>query len=139
MDSSAQKKMQETYQAATGTGWVVFAAIMLMISGVFHVIDGISALANSRYLSDDGLFANLDFWGVVWLIIGGLALFAGYAILGGSESGRIIGIAVASLSLVAQLMFILSNPWWSLVVITIDFIILYALIVKAEPVRTAQL
>jgi hypothetical protein len=132
MESSAQQRMQDTYRSATGTGWVVFAAIMFMISGVFHVVDGIAALANSRYVDDIPLFANLDFWGVVWLIIGGLALFAGYAILAGSETGRIIGIALASLSLITQLMFIEANPWWAIVVITIDFIILYALIVKAE-------
>jgi hypothetical protein len=133
MESSAQQKMQDTYEAATGTGWVVFAAIMFMISGIFHVVDGIAALANSRYLADIPLFANLEFWGVVWLIIGGLAIFAGYAILGGSEAGRLIGVGLASLSLITQLMFIAANPWWSITVIAIDFLILYALIVKAEP------
>jgi hypothetical protein len=130
--SSAENRMQDTYRAATGTGWITFAAIMFLISGIFHVIDGIAALANSDYLLNEIFFANLEFWGVVWLIIGGLALYAAWAILARSEAGRIIGIGLASLSIITQLMFIAANPWWAIVVITIDFFILYALIVRGD-------
>jgi predicted ABC-type sugar transport system permease subunit len=137
MESSAQQKMQDTYKAATGTGWTVFAAIMFLISGVFHVVDGIAALAKSDYLANTQLFANIEFWGVVWLIIGGLALFTGYGLLTGSEVARLIGVGLASLSIITQLMFINANVWWALVVIAIDFMILYALIVKAESAQPA--
>jgi hypothetical protein len=125
-------QLQQTYKAATGTGWITFAAIMFLVSGTFHVIDGIAALSKSHYFADDGLFANLDFWGVVWIIIGALALFAGYGLLSGMESARVIGIALAGLSILSQLLFVYAVPWWSLVVIAIDFMILYALIVKAD-------
>jgi hypothetical protein len=125
-------QLQQTYRAATGTGWITFAAIMFLVSGTFHIIDGIAALSKSHYFADDGLFANLDFWGVVWIIIGGLALFVGYGLLSAMESARIIGIGLAGLSILSQLLFVYAVPWWSLVVIAIDFMILYALIVKAD-------
>jgi hypothetical protein len=130
-------KMQDTYKAATGTGWITFAAILFLITGTFHVIDGISALSKAHVFSQrqfgggEGLFANLTFWGIVLLIIGGLALYAGYALLSGS-GGRGVGIFLASLGIIAQLMFITAQPWWALVMIAMWFMIIYALIVRGE-------
>ena len=126
------ENVQDTYKAATGTGWVTFAAILFLISGTFHVIDGIAALAKNDQLSKNGeLFANLTFWGVVWLIIGGLALYAGYALLSGS-GGRAVGIFLASVAIIGQLMFLNANPFWALIMIAMWFMILYALIVQGK-------
>jgi hypothetical protein len=118
-------------KAAVGTGWATFAGVFFLIAGTFHVIDGIAALSKSNYLSQTVLFANIEFWGVVLLIVGGLGIFAGYAILSAQESGRVIGIALASLGIIVQLLF-LSQPNWSLVMIAVYIMILYALIVKGE-------
>ncbi len=137
MDSSAQQRMPKPYDPALGSGWTVFAAVIFLVHGVFYVVDGFAAIFNSHYFTDDGLFANLDFWGVVWIILGCLAIYTFYALLSGLESGRIIGIFLASLSLFTQLLFIYGNPW-SLVVIAIDLVLLYALIVKTEPTEPGQ-
>ena len=120
-----------TAKAAMGTGWAAFAGVFFLIAGTFHVIDGISALSKSNYLSETVLFANIEFWGVVLLIVGGLGIFAGWAILSGQESGRVIGIVLASLGIIVQLMF-LSQPTWSLVMVAVYMIILYGLIVKGH-------
>ena len=126
------ENVQDTYKAATGTGWVTFAAILFLISGTFHIIDGIAALAKNNQLSEHGqLFFNLQFWGVVWLIVGALALYAGYALLSGS-GGRAVGIFLASLGIIGQLMFVNAYPLWALIMISVWFMIIYALIVKGE-------
>ena len=78
------------------------------------------------------LFANLEFWGVVLLIVGGLGMFAGYAILSRQEVRRVLGIALASLGIVVQLMFANANVTWALVMIAVYMAILYGLIVKGE-------
>jgi hypothetical protein len=130
----AEARMQDTYAAATGTGWVTFAAILFLITGTFHIIDGIAALskANEFHYGSKGLFANLTFWGIVLLIIGGLALYAGYALLSRTGGGRSIGIFLASLGIIGQLLFLSAQPWWALVMITLWIIIIYALIVQGE-------
>jgi hypothetical protein len=128
----AEARMQDTYTAATGTGWVTFAAILFLITGTFHIIDGISALSKAHVYGDKGLFANLTFWGIVLLVIGGLALYAGYALLSRTGGGRSIGIFLASLGIIAQLMFLSANPFWSLILIGMWFMIIYALIVQGE-------
>jgi hypothetical protein len=48
-----------TARAATGTGWATFAGVFFLVAGTFHVIEGIAALSNSRYLVAQVLFANL--------------------------------------------------------------------------------
>jgi hypothetical protein len=130
LTDNVEARMQDTYKAATGTGWTTFAAIMFMISGVFHIIDGIAALAKNNQLGHYQLFWNLTFWGVVWLVVGALALYVGYALLSGSGAGRGIGIFLASLGIIAQLMFVNTNTSWALVMIAIWFMVIYALIVK---------
>jgi len=121
-----------TARAATGTGWATFAGVFFLVAGTFHVIEGIAALSKSRYLFSQVLFANLEFWGVVLLIVGGLGIFAGYAILSRQEIGRVLGIALASLGIVVQLMFANTNVTWALVMIAVYMAILYGLIVKGE-------
>ncbi len=121
-----------TARAATGTGWATFAGVFFLVAGTFQVIEGIAALSKSRYLVAQVLFANLEFWGVVLLIVGGLGIFAGYAILSRQEVGRVLGIALASLGIVVQLMFANTNATWALVMIAVYIAILYGLIVKGE-------
>jgi hypothetical protein len=121
-----------TARAATGTGWATFAGVFFVVAGTFHVIEGIAALASSRYLVPQVLFANLEFWGVLLLVLGGLGVFAGYAILSLQETGRVLGIGLASVGIVVQLMFINANAWWGLVMIALYMAILYGLIVKGE-------
>ena len=123
-----------TAKAATGTGWAAFAGVFFLIVGTFHVIDGIAALSKSRYVSGGVLFANIEFWGVVLLIVGGLGIFAGWAILSGQETGRVIGIALASVGILVQLMFANANQTWAFVMIAFYAIILYGLIAKGDEV-----
>jgi hypothetical protein len=121
-----------TARAATGTGWAAFAGVFFLVAGTFQVIEGIAALSKSRYLFAQVLFANLEFWGVVLLIVGGLGIFAGYAILSRQEIGRVLGIALASLGIVVHLMFANTNGTWAIVMIAVYMVILYGLIVKGE-------
>ena len=71
------EQASETARAATGTGGAAFAGVFFLVAGTFHVIEGIAALSNSRYLVAQVLFANLEFWGVVLIVLGGLGIAAG--------------------------------------------------------------
>lgn len=128
-------RASSTARAATSTGWAGFAGVFFLVAGTFHVIEGIAALSKSRYLFAQVLFANLEFWGVVLLVLGGLGIFAGYAILSLQETGRVLGIALAAVGIVVQLMFINANAWWGIVMIAVYMAILYGLIVKGEETR----
>jgi hypothetical protein len=130
--SSYEQKAQETFTAATGSGWVTFGGYLFFVVGIFHVIDGIAALSKAHVYKDYGLFADIRFWGVVLLIIGGLAIYAGYAVLDRQSTGRVLGIILAGLGILAQLMFLTANDLWALIMVAMWTIILYSLIVHGD-------
>jgi hypothetical protein len=114
-----------------GDGWIAFSAVVLVIGGAFAIIDGLVAVYRSRFFSSSAVyvFSDLRTWG--WIIFGlGIAtVLAGFAVTTGSQWARWVGVGVASLSAVAQLVFAQAYPLWSLMIMTIDFLVIYGLIV----------
>ncbi|HKP21100.1 MAG TPA: hypothetical protein VJT68_06260 [Thermoleophilaceae bacterium] len=111
----------------TYSGWVIFAAVMLIIVGILNVIWGIAAIADSKFFIQDQkyILSNLNAWGWITTIIGALQLFAGFSLWSGGLYGRVVAILVASLSAVAALMSIPAYPFWSLAIFALDIIIIY--------------
>ena len=121
-----------------GLGWLLFAASMLGLGGVFAVIDGIVALSKSKFFVADAtyVFSDLRTWGWITLVVGIVALFASFAIMSGSEWARWFGIVVAGLYAIDQLLFVQAYPFWSLAMFSLSVLTIYALAVyggkKAE-------
>jgi hypothetical protein len=111
----------------TYSGWVIFAAIMLIIVGVLNVIWGIAAIADSKFFVQDQkyILSNLNAWGWITLLIGVLQLLAGFSLWSGNIYGRVMAILFASLSALAALLSIPAYPFWSLAIFAIDIIIIY--------------
>jgi hypothetical protein len=104
---------------------------MLLVVGLFNVIDGIAAIANSHVFVANAhyVFGDLRAWGWVVLILGLLQLLAGGGVMVGNQAARWFGIAVIGLNLVAQLFFIPAYPFWALTIIAFDVFALYGLCV----------
>ena len=111
----------------TYSGWVIFAAIMLIIVGVLNVIWGIAAIADSKFFVQDQkyIISNLNMWGWITLIVGVLQLLAGFSLWSGNIYGRVMAILFASLSALAAHLSIPAYPFWSLANFAIDIIIIY--------------
>ena len=71
-------------------------------------------------------------WGWVHFLLGLLVLFAGYAVMNGKVWGRTIGVLLAILSAVINLAFVPYYPIWSILVITVDILVIYALTVHGR-------
>jgi hypothetical protein len=112
-----------------GLGWVVFAAIMLGLTGAFAFIDGILAISSSKVFTANAtfVFSDLHTWGWIVTILGALAVVASFALFTGSELARWFGIAVAGLNAIGQLMFVHANPWWSMALFAVDILVIYGL------------
>jgi hypothetical protein len=112
------------------TGWVLFAAVMLMILGAFHAIAGFTALFKEEYflVGDSGLVisVNYDAWGWVHLAMGLLTVAAGVSLLSGHMLGRIAAVVVASLSAIYNIAFLAAYPIWSVTMIAIDILVIWA-------------
>ena len=121
----------DPYSHEKGSGWVMFAWIILAFAGVMNVVHGITALANARFFVDDAVFvfSDLRTWGWIILIFGIVELFAAASVWRGGEFGRWVGILIAGLNAVAHLGTMQAYPFWSIVIIAFDVLVIYALAV----------
>jgi hypothetical protein len=112
-----------------GSGWVLFAGIMIMIVGVLNVVWGIAAIDSSSFFVEDQRFilSDLNTWGWIVLIIGALQFAAAFSIWAGGSFGRWFGIAVASVNAIAALLSIPAYPFWSLAIFAVDVLVIYGL------------
>jgi hypothetical protein len=114
----------------------MFAGIMVLVVGVFNVIDGLRAITNASQIESHfpggkvqlPLTNNLKTWGWVVLIIGAVMILAGFLIFSGNMFGRIVGVTVAALNAILQLSYMDHNTFWSLTMILVDVLIIYGLV-----------
>jgi hypothetical protein len=125
-----------TTKTSGWTGWVVFAGVMLMTVGIFAAVQGLVALIgpNSYYVVTEGGLWLLDVAGWGWwnLIIGVLLILVAAALLAGQTWARVVAIILVILNAVGALLLIPAQPWWSMIVIAIDVLVIYALIVHGR-------
>jgi hypothetical protein len=125
------------------TGWVVFASFMMIMVGSFQIVEGVVALFNNGFyaVGRTGLVVHASYtaWGWWHLILGVLLIVGGIGILAGNMAARILGVALAGLSALSNLLFISANPFWSTIVITVDVLVIYALTVHGRELRDTAL
>jgi hypothetical protein len=69
--------------------------------------------------------------------LGLVALLAGFGVLAGQMWARVIGIIMAAVSVIANIAFVAAYPVWSIIVIVLDVIVIYALCVHGREVKAA--
>jgi hypothetical protein len=112
-----------------GSGWVLFAGIMIVTVGILNVIYGIAAIGDSTFFvaGQKYILSGLNTWGWVMLILGVGQILAAFSIWAGNRFGRWFGITCAVLNAIAALLAIPAYPFWSLVVIGMDILVIYGL------------
>jgi hypothetical protein len=113
-------------------GFVLFAAVMLMIIGSFQVITGIAAIfADDFFVVGPNYIYDVDVtvYGWIHLILGVIMFLAGMGVMAGATWARVVGIGLASLSAIANFFFIPYYPLWSILVIALDVAVIWALAV----------
>jgi hypothetical protein len=117
----------------SGTGWVTFVGVFMIIVGSLNLIWGISALANKSYFHESGLlFSNLQFWGWVAIILGAVQLLAGFGVFSGSLLATVVVLTLAVLGIVENLLQVGAYPIWSIIAIAINGLIVWAVTVHAD-------
>jgi hypothetical protein len=117
----------------TSDGWglVVFAAMMMLLLGVFHALTGLTAILKDQFFvftpSNYLVSVDVTAWGWIHLIGGVVVALAGFSVLRGALWARAIGILLAALSAIANFLFIPYYPFWSLLMIALDVFVIWAL------------
>jgi hypothetical protein len=77
------------------------------------------------------VFSNLNTWGWIVLILGVFQLIAAFSLFGGSELARWFGVLVAGVNAIGQLYYVPAYPIWSLMLFSVDILIIYGLVAYA--------
>ena len=121
---------------SSGTGWKLFAGIMIIIVGTFNVIDGLVAITNVNYFKNVGggseqlpVTNNVKTWGWVVLILGAVLILSGFLIFVGNLFGRVIGVLAAGVNAIVQLAYLPHYPLWSFTMILVDILVIWGIVV----------
>ncbi|MFE5615386.1 hypothetical protein [Streptomyces sp. NPDC056470] len=119
---------------STKTAWAasgsLFAGVLMLVIGILDILEGIAAVAEDDVYTRVGDYVfkfDLTSWGWVHIVLGILVAAAGAGILKGSEWGRMGGITLASLNVIAQFLFLPYHPWWALFSMALSVFVIWAL------------
>ena len=111
-------------------GIAVFAGVIMIVGGAFQAFEGLAAVVHDQYLVvlPNYIYAfDLTVWGWIHLLVGLALLAIGIFLLRGATWARVAGMVVAAISAILNFVWLPYSPWWSLTVIVIDILVIWAL------------
>jgi hypothetical protein len=132
---------QAQVQPSRQTGWVgfiTFAGIMLVLVGIMQAFYGLVAIVNDNWVvfgNTHNVALDLTAWGWIHLVLGVIVALVGVGVMMGMMVARIAGVVVAGLSMLANFAWLPVYPVWSLVIIALDALIIYALIAHGREIQ----
>ena len=114
---------------AAGTS--IGAAILLMVLGIVSLLQGISAVAEDEVFVTgiDYIYEfDLTTWGWIHIVLGALIIVCALALVTGTAWGRGAAIGFASLSILANFLWLPYYPLWSVLLIVLDVVVIWAVV-----------
>ena len=124
-------------RSSAAVGLTVFAAIMMILVGLFHAVQGFVALINDTFyvVGTKWVFTfDTTTWGWIHLLLGIVVLIAGFCLLSGMVWARVVGVLLACLSALFNFAWLPYYPVWALVIIALDVFVIWALTVHGRDV-----
>jgi hypothetical protein len=112
-------------------GFTAIAAMLMMLSGGANILEGIAAIVRGSYFVTNAHYAyntSVHGWGWTHLIFGIVVFIAGACLFLDKLWARVVGVALASFSLLLNLVYIPFFPVWSIVIIALDVFVIWALL-----------
>ena len=107
-----------------------FAAVLVLIVGAFHVVQGLAALLGNEYFeSPKGYFVSSDMvstWAWAHLLLGIAAVAAGWFLRQRAMWARGVAVMVVTLSMFVSFMWIPIYPVASILIIALDIWVMWA-------------
>jgi hypothetical protein len=129
------------HQYSSGAvGVISFAGVLMIIAGVFHVVQAIIALVDDKFyvVGPDYVFQfDLTTWGWIHLIAGIVVGLAGAALFAGVTWARVVAVIVAGVSIIANFMWMPWYPFWAITVIAFDVFVIWAVTAHGRDVLEA--
>jgi hypothetical protein len=117
------------------TGFVVFGGMMMILVGTFNAVEGLAGIFDNGFYptNDTALFnVNLTGWGWYMLVMGLVLVATGMGVIAGKVWARAVAVVVLMLNALSHLFSIPIYPVWAIIVITLDVVIIYAIITRGH-------
>jgi hypothetical protein len=111
-------------------GIAVFAGVIMIVGGAFQAVEGLAGIVHDQWLValPNYLYAfDLTLWGWLHLLVGLGLVAIGAFLLRGATWARLAGIIVAAISAILNFVWLPYSPWWALLLIGIDVLVIWAL------------
>jgi hypothetical protein len=136
-----QGPFQPAGRADRTTSWaagvVLFAGFMMIMVGIWQALEGLIAIfENEFYVATRNYLFQFDAttWGWIHLIVGAIVALAGFGLLSGQTWARVVAITVAVLSAIANFLWLPYYPFWSMLIIAVDVLVIWALVAHGREV-----
>ncbi|MEV6324652.1 hypothetical protein AB0M45_26210 [Nocardia sp. NPDC051787] len=121
---------QHPVRRGIAAGTSIAAAILLLTVGVLSVFEGISAVAEDQlYIVGTDYVYKFDTtaWGWIHIVLGILLIIAALGLMTGATWARVTAICLAALSIIANFMWLPYYPAWSILVIALNIVVIWAI------------
>jgi hypothetical protein len=111
-------------------GITIGAAMFMMLSGIWTFFEGLIALIRGSFfvvLPNYAFDISVAGWGWFHLILGIAVFGAGCALFTDATWARVVAICLAGVSALVSFLYIPYAPAWSIIVIAIDALVIWAL------------
>lgn len=123
------------YDDRRESNWLMFAALMMLGLGTFALLAAIADALGSPYLLENTLLGSRVDWfwyGLFDLLVAVGSYYAGWAIIKGRAGGYVIGLIFATLSAGRWFLLIPRAPIWSVTMVVIWCLVIYALVAHRD-------
>ena len=111
-------------------GFTYLAATLMVLGGLFSFFTGLEAVLKGGFFFTTSNYVyniNISSWGWIHIGIGVAVFLAGCALFTRQTWARWVGVFLAVISAAMNFLFIPRYPFWSLLVIALDIVIIWAL------------
>ncbi|MFE2124485.1 hypothetical protein ACFW9U_28015 [Rhodococcus aetherivorans] len=113
---------------AAGTS--IGAAVIMATIGILQFFQGIAAVAEDEVFVQGQEYTfkfDLTTWGWIHIVFGVVMVVVGIALISGATWARVAAIVIAALSILANFLWLPYYPWWSILIIALDVVVIWAI------------
>jgi len=114
---------------AGGRSLIIFASVLLLVTGAVNLTGGIAAITGSHILITNAHYMSggLHAWGWIMTILSAVQLLTAAGVWAGNQLARWCAVTVVGLTAIGQMFVIPAYPFWSLTIIAADVAALWGL------------
>ncbi|SDD58288.1 DUF7144 family membrane protein [Rhodococcus tukisamuensis] len=114
---------------SVAAGTSIGAAAIMVTVGILQLFQGIAAVAKDQVfvVGLDYVYKfDLTTWGWIHIGLGVVVAAVGLALFTGADWARVCAVVVAAISILANFMWLPYYPWWSVLIIALDVVVIWA-------------